>query len=328
MSKQLTQYWETVDLPFDEFEKQGLNLDDLLVKTKFNFKGSKFTFSSKSKFNWGASGSASHEYGLKHKCQGATFDFKHKAGGETSLETDAKCLQKDDVQVFSYSKLVLDQGEDRNNFKATVMWRLHHKNNALVSFGVEDWNPSSGSPSTVSAYGSYGHVHDGANLSFNSYFNFDVKKKFLPLAKVLISAQKDKTTGYFQTNVVRTEVETDDKENPKVTSQAIDFVAKVIHEVDSDHKVGGVVNYNLESKKSDFSLLGMHKTDRVRFNGKLSSDRTLSLGITSQHDDVTINFAAKSALKSATEKVEKDGADNTRYWVTYKFGMSAEFNRL
>eukprot|EP00340_Litonotus_pictus_P007303 CAMPEP_0170529102 /NCGR_PEP_ID=MMETSP0209-20121228/16849_1 /TAXON_ID=665100 ORGANISM="Litonotus pictus, Strain P1" /NCGR_SAMPLE_ID=MMETSP0209 /ASSEMBLY_ACC=CAM_ASM_000301 /LENGTH=40 /DNA_ID= /DNA_START= /DNA_END= /DNA_ORIENTATION= len=34
-------------------EKEGLNVDDLLVKTKFGFKGGKYTFSSKSKFAFG-----------------------------------------------------------------------------------------------------------------------------------------------------------------------------------------------------------------------------------------------------------------------------------
>ena len=40
-----TIYWENFDRSFDDFEKEGFNLDDLLVKSKLVFSGSKTTFS-------------------------------------------------------------------------------------------------------------------------------------------------------------------------------------------------------------------------------------------------------------------------------------------
>jgi hypothetical protein len=327
MSKNLTHYNENFDRSYDDFEKEGMNLDDLMVKSKFNFNSSNLTFSSKSKLNWGAKSSAVHEYGLKHKCPRGTVDFKHKAAGETSVEVEKKLMDKDDIELHIYSKLVLDQGEDRKNCNANVMLRVHHKNNGLLSFGVENWAPCChAAPTSVSAYGSYGHIHEGAKLAINGYLNFDIQKKFLPLAKVLISAEKNDVKGYFLTNINRSQVETDDKENPSSTNQLVDVVAKVVKEVNSTTKVGGVVAYNVEDKKADITLIGMKKLDRVKLNGKVGTDRSLTLGITSQHDDVSINFAAKSTLNSRTDKVGE--SEETKHWVTYKFGMSAEFNRL
>jgi hypothetical protein len=66
MSKQ-TEFWENYDRFYADFEKEGLNLDDLLLKNKFAFNNGKLTFSSKSKFNFGTKVAASHEHSLKAK---------------------------------------------------------------------------------------------------------------------------------------------------------------------------------------------------------------------------------------------------------------------
>lgn len=321
----LTQYWESYDRQYDDFEKEGMNLDDLLAKTKFSF-GGLYTFSSKSKFNWGAKAGASHEYGLKRKCNKAQIDFKHKDKGETSVEVDAKAFAKDDVKVNLYSKLVLDQGADRCNSDVTAMLRVHHRDNALVSLGVENWKPCEGSPNNLTAYGSYGLVRDGAKFSINSYLNFDVKSKFLPVAKVVTSYQKGNVRGYLQGNLNRKQVDTDDKENPKVTSQTFDFTAKAIQDVCPKTKAGFSANYNLESKAFNVAFIGSKVIDRVRLNGRVGTDRSLTLGITSAYDDVTIGFAAKANLQSVSHK--EGEVETFKHHATYKFGLSAEFNRV
>jgi len=321
----LTNYWETYDRSYDEFEKEGFNLDDVLAKTKFAF-GGKYTFSSKSKFNFGAKTSASHEYGLKRKCEHAQIDFKHKDKGETSIEADVKAFKKDDVKVNVYSKVVVDQGADRCNSNVTAMLRVHHKDNALVSFGVENWKACQGSPSTLTAYGSFGKVKDGAKLSANGYVNLDLKTKFVPLVRFLATAQKGDVRGYFQANLNRAQVETDDSEKKTVVNQTVDVVAKVIKDVDAKTKVGGVFDYNLENKQMNAAIVGSKVIDKVRLNARLSTDRSLSAGITSAYDDITLGFAAKANLNSVTEKVGE--ADHTRHYATYKFGLSAEFNRV
>lgn len=323
----LTNYWENFDRTYDDFEKEGLNFEnDLLAKTKFGFLGGKFTFSSKSKFDWGSKSKASHEYGLKHKCDKVNAEFKHKDKGETSIEVDAKALKKDDLSVNVFSKISLDQGADRCNTDATVLLRVHHRDNSLISFGFENWQTSSGSPNEATLSTSYGLLKDGANVGFNTYFRFNIKEKFLPLARVLFTAKRGDVQGYLQANINRTQVETDDKINPKVTNQTVDLLGKVIKQVDSKTKVAGAFAYNVDSKLVDASVFGSHVVDRVRFNGRLASDRTLTLGVTSAHDDVTLGFAAKTNLNSVTEKV--GDTDHTRHYLTYKFGLSAEFNRV
>jgi len=322
----LTEYWEDYDRNFDNFEKDGFNFEDLLLKTKFGFKGGKYTFSSKSKFNFGAKNSAVHEYGLKHKCPRGTIDFKHKAQGETSVESDTKCLAKDNITLNSFSKFTLDQGQDRNKLTADVMFRVHHKDNALVSFGAEKWNPYAGAPNVLSLHTSYGSVYEGTNLTFNTYLNFDLQNKFVPTAKFLVKGQKGDLTGYFLAAVKRNQVETDEKDKPILINQAVDATVKFIKTIDQGKKYGGALTYSLEKKETNASVFASHSMDRVKCNAKISTDRTLSLGITSAFDDLTLGFSAKTSLNSKTEKVGE--ADLTKHWANYKFGLTAEFTRL
>ena len=77
MSK-LINYWNSFDRNYDELEKEGQNFDDLLLKSKFQFLSGKYTFSSKSKFNFGEKNNANHELGLKYKDKNGTIDLKEK----------------------------------------------------------------------------------------------------------------------------------------------------------------------------------------------------------------------------------------------------------
>jgi len=328
MAKFLTEYFENFERSYDDFEKEGMNLDDLQVKNKFNFMNGKYTFSSKSKFNFGAKNRAAHEFGLKHKCKRATIDCKSKDAGEVSIESDSKCVTKDNMALYTYAKFALDQGENRRNLNTDVMFRIHHKDNVLFSFGVEKFNFSS-APTNYSAYGSYGHNMDGNDkVTANVYLNYDVKNKFLPLAKFLIKGQKDKVHGYVQANINSTQntVEDSEKQQKIVTSQQYDFIARVISQVTDSTKAGATLRYNVDKKQADLTLSGSHVVDRVRFNGKLSCDNSLTLGVTSVFDDVTVNFAARSELKTTKQTVEEK--EVSKHHVNYNFGLSAEFNRL
>lgn len=321
-----TLYWENLDRSYDDFEKEGINLDDLLVKSKFLFMNGKYTFSSKSKFNLGAKAGVTHEYAIKHKCPRATIDVKVKDQGESTLEAEANCLEKNDLRLTSYGKVVHNFGENSKSCNANVMLRFHHKNNSLLSLGLENWSACKGAPEVLSAYTSYAHNAEGYNLVFNSYFNFDFKNKFLPLARFLLHAKKGDFNGYFQANVNRSQVDTEDKENPKATSQAVDLVFKFLNQVCPKTRVGGAIRYNLEDKKSDAVIVVAHTLDRVKLNGKLATDRTLTFGVTSVFDDITVNFAAKTGLNCALEKC--DDHEVKKHWFTHKFGLSVEFNRI
>lgn len=322
-----TLYWETFDRPYDSFEKEGLNLDDLQVKSKLNFNSKKNTFSSKSRFNFGEKTSAAHEYGLTHKCECGVYDFKHKAQGETSLEVDAKALTKDKVTLKAYSKLVLDQGVNKKNFTADVLLRVHHQNNALLAFGVEKWNALNGAPEAVSAYTSYGHKNNDSQVIFNTYFNYNIKSKFVPQAKFLLSGSQGDLAGYVQANVNRTQVTQDnDETKPKISQNSFDVIAKFIKVHDLKTKFGSAIKYNVDSKKTDAAVFASHSLDRVKVNARASTDNSLTVGITSVFDDLTLSFAAKSTLKNVEDVVGE--TKTKRNYADFKFGLSAEFNRV
>jgi len=298
----------------------------LLLKTKFAFNNGKLNFSSKSKFSLGTKSGVDHEYTLKHKCSRLSAEFKHTASGETSLETENKCFSREDVEVGAYTKVTLDQGENRRNLNANVQLRVHHKNNALLALGVDRWNPLVGAPSLLTAYGSYGHTVDGTRLTFNSYLNFDLATKFAPLVRFFVKGNKGDFTGLVVANVNRRLVEnSEDRDHPKVCND-VDLAFRFHNVVDSKTRVGGTLTHDLNSKTTNAVLAGSHHMDKVRLNGKISTDRSCTVGITSTFDDLTLNFVAASTLGGA---VEKSGETETaRFWVNYRFGLSAEFNRL
>ena len=121
-------------------------------------------------------------------------------------------------------------------------------------------------------------------------------------------------------------VETNETENPIHINQAIDLLAKVVKVIDPKKRFGATIAYNLESKKSDVAVYWSQVLDRVRLNARVTTDRALTVGITSAFDDVTVNFAAGSVLNT---KVETVGEVETRnHWANFNFGLTVEFNRV
>ena len=173
MSK-LTTYWEDYNRFYDDFQKEGLNIDDLLLKTKLNFNDRKLTFSSKSKFNFGAVASAAHEITLKQKNKNGSIELKEKLG-EVSIEAEHNLLSKDNLSVGSYVKTVVSQSEKSCCSDSKVQLRFHHKDNVLLTIGAEKWNLCQGAPKVFSVGGSYGNISEGVNYSLNALLNFNRK---------------------------------------------------------------------------------------------------------------------------------------------------------
>ena len=122
MSKNLTQFFESHDRSYNDFEKEGLNLDDLMLKTKLAFVDGKYTFSSKSRYNLGEKNSSDHEYGLKvacpvqHNCPNPLLDFKHKKNGEVSATFDVSLPdQHDHIKLSKYLKVVYNHKKDKKD---------------------------------------------------------------------------------------------------------------------------------------------------------------------------------------------------------------------
>ncbi len=327
MSK-LTTYWESYDRFYDDFQKEGLNLDDLLLKSKFNFYDGKLTFSSKSKFNFGAVASAAHEVTLKHKCKKGTVELKEKVG-EVSFESEYNHWSKDNLSVGSFVKAVVSQSEKSCSSDSKVQLRVHHNDNLLLTLGAEEWNVCKGSPQVFAIGGSYGKVTEGGDkgtertkLSFNGLLNFNVETKYLQLVRLFAKAQKGDLTGLFLANVRRTQSSDEKKE----TTHSVSLESRFTKEVNSTTKVGGFIAHDIDSKKTNAEVVVSKNFDRVRVNAKVNSKREAIVGITSVHDDITFNVAAKSTLQGKTEK--EGDSENHRNWVDFKFGASVEFNRL
>lgn len=316
MSK-ITEYWESYDRFYSDFEKEGMNLEDLLLKSKFGFNAGKLTFSSKSKFNLGKN--ASHEISLKHKCSKLTAELKTKTGGENTLEVEADLYKKDDIKVGLFANSTYKLSECSCDCNTKAHFRVHHKDNALVTLGLENWDCCKGIPKDLVVGTSFGKVNDGHKFTVNTKFNFNIDSKFLQLAQFFVKGTKGDFTGLFNANLNRQAAEGG-------ATQDMDFSFRFTKQLDDKVKVGGSLTHEVNSKKTNFAVVGSKQFDRVRVNGKVSSDRDLTVGITSVQDDITFSFAAKSTLACKTQK--EGDAEKVRHFVNYGFGATVEFTRI
>ena len=316
----LTAYWENYDRFYDDFQKEGLNLDDLLFKTKLNFYDGKLSFSSKTKYNFNAVASAAHEITLKHKNSRGTVEIKEKVG-EIAFEAEHNHWSNDCFSVGSFVKTVIKQSESSCRSDAKVQLRVQHKDNILVTLGAENWNACKGLPKDFVIGTSFGQKTEGSKLAFNTLFNFNVETSFLQFAKFFAKAQKKDVTGVFLANLKRSQ--SDDK---KESTNSVDISALFTKELDSTTKLGGFIGHDIDTKTTDAEVVFSKKFDRLKLNAKVTSKRNAIIGVTSVHDDITFNVAAKSTLQCKSEK--EGDVESKRHWVDFKFGASVEFNRL
>ena len=318
----LTEYWENFDRFYDDFEKEGLNLDDLQLKSKLNFNLGRLQFSSKSRFNFGSALKAGHEFGLKHKSHNSTFDFKTKSG-ENSLEAEVSLYKKGDIEVGTHALATIAQSPEQNSTNGKVDFRVHHKDNVLVTFGLRDWDFLNTAPKSLALGASFGYFDRGLKLTFNPFFNFNLENKHLNNVKFLVKGSQSSFTGLFLANVNRSVTVVDDKPE---NLHAVDLTFKFTDALNLYSKVGASISHDINTKTTNAAIVGSHIVDRVRLNGKVSTHRDVTLGLTSVHDDVTFSFAVKSTLATAVDKSGE--VEVKRHWLNYKFGASVELNRL
>lgn len=316
----LTEYWENYDRFYDDLQKEGQNLDDLLIKNKFGFHNGKLTFSNKSKFNFGPKVAASHEYALKAKLSKGTAEFKVK-NGQYTVETELDHFAKDQINVGSFANFETNNNSEGCNTNGKVHLRIHHKDNALLTVGVENLNLCTGAAGLLALGSSFGRVVDGNRVTFNSLVKYNLEAKHLALVSFFVKAKKGDTTGLFITNVNKKRVE-----NDPLLTQEVDLALKVVKQVCPRTKVGGELTHDINTAKTNLTLVSSLQFDKVRVNAKLDAERALTLGITSVHDDLTLIFTAKAALQGKLEKVGE--AEIKKTWVNHQFGVSAEFNRV
>lgn len=328
----LTEYWETYDQDYDGFVKEGLSLDDFLLKSKWNFHNGNVTFKSKSAYNFTQKGAtAAHDLSVKAKVgNNSTVEVKQKASEQT-VETNLDFGQRDDLNLGAYGNFVLNQNESQRVARAKFHLRGHYRDNVLLSLGVEDWNPLVGAPNLLSAGTSYGHLTPEVHATINTYWIFNLESRILSQFRFFLAGKRNKFNGRLEATVNRSLQERqtnvpDNKENPLAVNQEVDVRLSFTHECNKNTKYGGDLSYSLQNQNLQANVVVRQNLDRVRLNGKLSTDRSLTVGVTSVYDDLTLTFAARGNLNSVEEKV--GDKSQHRYWVGYRFGLSLECNRL
>eukprot|EP00340_Litonotus_pictus_P007684 CAMPEP_0170520676 /NCGR_PEP_ID=MMETSP0209-20121228/6007_1 /TAXON_ID=665100 ORGANISM="Litonotus pictus, Strain P1" /NCGR_SAMPLE_ID=MMETSP0209 /ASSEMBLY_ACC=CAM_ASM_000301 /LENGTH=259 /DNA_ID=CAMNT_0010807143 /DNA_START=249 /DNA_END=1028 /DNA_ORIENTATION=- len=259
------------------------------------------------------------------------------------MEHQSKFYRKKDIEVGAYIKMALDQGEYRRNFSSTTQLRLHFKEHLLVSLGLEDWDMFQDSPQTLSSYFSYGKKLEKGRVSFNAYLSYNRQIKFLNGVKLYIVRETDDFNGVVEIKNKNSFDPITAEANSSLNSEAKDgkgdkteSLNPVSHEVsfniyfnkkmDEDTVVGGSFNYDVNSKSSDAELMCAKRIDRVKLIGKVATDRSLTFGIESNFDDISLIFATKSTLGCKTDKIGEH--EVTKHWVDYKFGVALGFNRI
>ena len=315
MSK-LISYWESYDRFYDDFQKEGLSFDDLLLKSKLIFLDSKFTFSSKSKFNFERAAVA-HEVGLKVKQKKYTIELKQKQGGEVSIESENEIWKNDKFMIGSLVNCNILQSERNYENDSKVQLRFHYKDNSLFTFGVENWNKTKYPKNNFVLGGSFGKNTNESIIIHNVLFNYSIEHKFIQSIKLLRRYENKDFTKAFLVNIQRSRIE--DSSN---INNAFDLTALFTKQICPGLKVGGLISHEIDSQRTTTELVLSKKIDKVRLNAKINNKSEISVGLTSSYDDITINLCAKSTFKSKTiensEKIIKE----------VKFGSSIEFNRL
>lgn len=318
----LTEFWETFDRYYDDFEKEGLNVDDLQIKSKLNFLFGSLSFSSKSRYNFGHALGACHDFGIKHKTPTSVVDIKTKPG-ENTVEAEFRIYKQGDLEVGGHTIASIKQNPEKSNTNGLVNLRFHHKDNLLVTLGLKDWDFINSTPKSLAFGASFGRFDRGLKMTFNTFLNFNLESKHLNLVRLMVKGSQGAFTGSFLTNINRAVNVVDDK--PEVL-HAIDLGLKFTDSLNLFSKVGASINHDVNSKLTTAAVVGSHIVDRVRLNGKLTTNRDVTLGVTSVHDDLTFSFALKSALATAIDKT--GDIEIKRHWLNYKFGASLELNRI
>jgi hypothetical protein len=327
---------------FDDFQDDHFttDLNDLTLKTNLDFQKSKWNLQSTSAFNFLAKNSAEHSWKLSHAVPNCANTWEN-SNEETSYENVVNFKKvNDDIDCGYYLKMLLNQGDQMKQINYTGLFRFHFKDFFLFSCGFEDHNFSKTTlPNVFSAYGSYGlildkEVKDPVRLSLNGYLNYNNFIKQLSEVKFFLIGENSKFSSLCELkfeNVVE-EATKDNSSNlsdhnkaPVVIHNAL-LNIRVNHSADDDVNVGANFGYNVNQKQADVELMASKKMDRVKVIGKLNSERSMTLGITSKLDDVELNFTAKSTLDSKTTKVEDN--ELTTHWANFNFGLSAQIERI
>ena len=309
--------WENYDRFYDDFQKENLNFDDLLIKSKTVFSDKNWTFSTKSKFNFDKTVSAAHEFTAKVKCNKGSLEIKDKPSPATkAIEYEGEVYSEKNLNVGALIKTNHVSTPKQNTHDAKVQLRFSNNKNTLVALGVEEWNVCGKVPKLFTLGASYGSYVDSAKVVTNGLVKYSLENRFIDSLKFFVKATKGDLTTLVQTNVNLSK--TDDK-----VSSAVDLSLSFVKQVDSRTKVGGNLTHDINSKKSHAEVVGIKTFDKVKVTGKINSKREIFGGISTTGSDIIFTASGKVKINSEVESDKK-----TNIWLEKKFGVSVEFSRI
>lgn len=211
---------------------------------------------------------------ITHKPDSLTFDGNFEVH------------RKDDLYVSLYSELKAEQSEVKRKLPLKLQVRVHHKNDKIISVGVEQWDyTKSATPDVFSASGLFGgEVAKGYKAFGGAYSAFRLSSRSLLFHKYLLGLKHANLTGYAELSFGETEVSNKNKETGVVTKK-MEWQKAVTLRMNGkpyrNMKSGGDLAYNFDSHELNSRVWGQYDLDketnvRARYSHK---DQTVTASL-------------------------------------------------
>jgi len=234
-------------------------------------------------------------------------------------------MKKGNLAVSAFTKGKLEQDAKKRVLPTKVHFRVHHEDNKVVSFGVENYDPLTNLVpnvfsinailgKTIKNEGSTHQVFGGIHHAFNFTDQFFLYHKFLFGFK----NSKIKSFLEFGLNNERKQIEGEEKDKPKfetIVHKVVDV--KVDADVNDKLKVGLDLNVNFDDKKTETKLYSRYDIERgTAFKARLDNFNTVILGLSHKFGFIDLSFTSRLKFNS--------GNNDVKAHVKTKFGVALE----
>ena len=328
-------YNKNIDNEFsDDFH---ISSNDLSINSNLKFYQGRFNLKTYSQFELGKQSLNNHSFLLNHYSNKSKTSLIHNSSRQSDLESSCNFFKRPNFEIGSYIRLLLEEGENLRNFNSTIRLNVNYKNFLLFSFGVTDWDVIKSRPNVLSLSTAIGKNFTNSsntttNLSFNLNLKYDIESKFLSAMQGALIVKNPKFEGIFELSnrnkldmeIIKNNMNSTEKKCP--VTHEVNILSKLIYRMCETSKLGFIFDHDINSKSSNTSLFLWKKLDRVVVKAELSSNNSLSLGLQSNLDGVKLRYGLRSTLMNSKHEIEN--TEISRYWVDYKFGIGAEFERI
>lgn len=211
--------------------------------------------------------------------------ISHRAD-KLTFDGNFELWRNEDVYVSLYSTLNITQTESVRDLPSKLHVRVHHKNDAIVSLGVEDYDiTKSGAPDVLSALALYGGDVTNEVRAFGGiYSGFKLSTSTLLFHKYLLGIKHKDVTGYLELAAGDVEMKLIDKITKHVTFKKEwqnDMTLRLMGTPSSTFRVGGDLAYNFQSTALNTRLYAHYDIDKDTFFKArwTHKDETLTLSL-------------------------------------------------